>query len=325
MDQHVTVSQLKALGQETSGTGFMSVLLQSKVTARTARNGSEFLVVELADATGSLSVNCFSNSAPFAFFKGSPEGQVVQVQGQTDYYQDRLSPRVLAVEALSEEAIAEGGWMAKLIARSSEDPVALWEELLGHISSINHPALRATVERVMEEIGESFRETPGAISMHHAYRHGLMEHTCHMARAAKALLPLYTEVHPDLALAGILLHDIGKTLEYTVDRVTKKSQAGILQGHVVLGYRMTRKAALQSGLEESMLERLEHIILSHQGELEWGAAVMAATPEAVFVSLVDNLDAKLGIVQNALRTNPGGFSPFLPGLKTSLLTTPAGE
>ena len=323
--QLYTVAQLKALGAETSGLTFHSVFLQNKVTSRTARTGAEFLVVELSDATGSLTVNCFGNTPLFTFFKNSKDGQVVQVQGQTDYYQERLSPRLTHVNALNEQQVAAEDWLSKLVPSSTESPEGLWNELLSHIQSIEHPELQATAQRVMDDIEEAFRQTPGAMSMHHAYRHGLMEHTVHMARAAKALFPVYPEVHAALALTGIILHDIGKTVEYTGERVTKKSQAGLLQGHVVLGYRMVRKAALQSGLEEGLLERLEHIILSHQGELEWGAAVMAATPEAVFVSLVDNLDAKMGMVQNALRTTPEGFSPFLPGLKSAVLTTAVND
>ena len=142
--------------------------------------------------------------------------------------------------------------------------------------------------------------------MHHAYRHGLLEHTVHMARAAGALLPLYREVDPDLALAGILLHDIGKTIEYTGALAPRRSRRGILQGHVVLGYQLVRKAGLKAKLDSDRLERLEHIILSHQGEMEWGAAALAATPEAVFVSLIDNLDAKMGMVQRALRQAAAG-------------------
>ena len=157
--------------------------------------------------------------------------------------------------------------------------------------------------------------------MHHAYRHGLLEHTVHMLNAARALLPLYPEVDPDLTLAGIILHDIGKLEEYEGDFSAKTSRIGTLQGHVVIGFRIARKAALQSGLNADLTERLEHIILSHQGEKEWGAAAMAATPEAVFVSMVDNLDAKMGMVQRALRKAPEGepFSEYLPGLQTRLL------
>jgi 3'-5' exoribonuclease len=194
--------------------------------------------------------------------------------------------------------------------------------LQAFIDGLTHDELRLTVRGVFEEIGESFRWSPAAIVMHHAYRHGLLEHTVHMARAGKALLPLYPEVDPNLALAGILLHDAGKTIEYEGTLATRRSRRGILQGHVILGYQLARKAALKAKLDEDRRERLEHIILSHQGELEWGAAVYAATPEAVFVSMVDNLDARMGMVERALRqANEGDeFSERLPGLNTQLLT-----
>src|SRR3954471_13849498 len=102
--------------------------------------------------------------------------------------------------------------------------------------------------------------------MHHGHRHGLLEHTVHMARACRALLPLYLEVDGDLAMAGILLHDTGKTIEYEGTLATKRSRRGILQGHVVLGYQLVRKGGIKAKLDAERLERLEHIILSHQGE-----------------------------------------------------------
>src|SRR5690606_13552284 len=107
---------------------------------------------------------------------------------------------------------------------------------------------------------------------------------------------------------------------------SKRSRRGILQGHVVLGYQLVRKAGLKAKLDADRLERPEHIVLSHQGEPAWGAAIYAATPEAVFVSMVDNLDAKMGMVQRALRQAGGDseFSERLPGLNTTLLTRPLG-
>jgi 3'-5' exoribonuclease len=180
---------------------------------------------------------------------------------------------------------------------------------------------------VLDELGPAFLQAPAANSMHHAYRGGLLEHTVHMVRAAQVLLPLYPEVHPGLAIAGVILHDAGKALEYESGLAARKTRLGQLQGHVVLGYRLVRKAALRAHLDEELAGRLEHIILSHQGEPEWGAAVYAATPEAVFVSLVDNLDAKMGMVQRALRQGPvrEGFSEFLPGLSSVLLVDPPAE
>jgi 3'-5' exoribonuclease len=245
----------------------------------------------------------------------------VRIEAKTDYFQSRLSPRISRADPLTGEQLAEPGLLENLIETPPEDPAKLWADFEGFIAGIGQPELAATVQAVFADIGDTFKTAPAAIAMHHAYRHGLLEHTVHMARACRALLPLYPEVDADLALAGILLHDIGKTIEYEGALVTQRSRKGLLQGHVVLGYQLVRRAGLKAKLDPDRLERLEHIILSHQGELEYGAAVMAATPEAVFVSMIDNLDARMGMVQRALRqaSENNEFSERLPGLNASLL------
>ena len=223
---------------------------------------------------------------------------------------------------MPEAELGAPGLLENLVETAPENHEALWTEFDAFIESIRHAELRTTVRAVFDEIGETFRWAPAAVAMHHAYRHGLLEHTTHMARACQALLPHYPEVEPDLAMAGILLHDTGKAIEYEGTLATRRSRRGILQGHVVLGYQLARKAGIKAKLDPDRLERLEHIILSHQGEPEWGAAVYAATPEAVFVSMIDNLDAKMGMVQRALRQASEGaeFSERLPGLSSPLLT-----
>ncbi len=317
----MTVRELKALEHRT-GLPFTSVLLVRNVTAKTSKNDSPYLSIELGDKTGAFGVTCFSDSPQFDFFKNLPESAVVRIEARTDYYQGRLSPRLSTVVQLTGEQLAEPGLFESLVEIAPEDPNKLWEDLQGFIANVGHPELRATVQAVFADIGEAFKNSPAAIAMHHAYRHGLLEHTVHMARAARALLPLYPEIDPDLAMAGVLLHDTGKVSEYEGTLVTQRSRKGLLQGHVVLGYQLVRKAGLKAKLDADRLERLEHIILSHQGELEYGAAVMAATPEAVFVSMVDNLDARMGMVQRALRQAAEGdeFSERLPGLNAALLT-----
>jgi 3'-5' exoribonuclease len=305
---------------------FSSVALFLRGTSRRARNGSEFLVVELGDRTGSFSTTCFSDTGAHVFFTTQAPGTVVRIEGVTERFQGKFSPKLTSVAALTAEEIAEGGWLSRLVASSVEDPATLAAELLACIDSIPHEGLRATTRQVIDDLGDRFLTAPAAVAMHHAYRHGLLEHTVHVTRVARALLPLYPEVDPSLALAGVILHDVGKTLEYEDSLAPAKTRTGILQGHVVLGYRLVRQAAMKikPKLDTPLLERLEHIILSHQGELEWGAATLAATPEAVFVSLADNFDAKMGMAQQALRSTPPTqeFSDFLPGLKASLLVTP---
>ena len=318
-----SVRDLKSL-DNAAGRAFASVLVIRKLVPKTAANGNPFLSVELGDRGGSFGCTLFNDNPLFEQFKAAGEGGVVRVEGKIDYFQGRLSPRLHKAEVLGDDELTAPGLIDNLVETAPEDPVALWQEINRFIDGIKHDELRLTVRAVFDEIGDAFRWSPAAVSMHHAYRHGLLEHTTHMARACQALLPLYPEVDPDLAMAGVLLHDTGKTIEYEGSLATRRSRRGILQGHVVLGYQLLRKAGLKAKLDTDRLERLEHIILSHQGEPEWGAAVYAATPEAVFVAKIDDLDAKMGMVQRALRQAAGHdeFSERLPGLSTQLLTKP---
>ena len=317
----LTVSDLKGMP---SGLPFTAVLLLRKVTTKTASNGNPFLSVEFGDRSGSFTANVWSDHPQYDLVLNGGESNAFQVEGRSDAYQGRFSPKIGALKQLDEAELEASGALSALVEVPPEDADEMWREFEGFIDWISHDELRMTVRSVFEEIGPHFRNAPAATSMHHAYRHGLLEHTLHMARACKALLPLYREVDPSLAMAGVLVHDTGKVTEYEGALGAKRSRKGILQGHVVLGYAIVRKAGLRAKLDADRLERLEHIVLSHQGEPAWGAAAWAATPEAVFVSMIDNLDARMGMVQRALRTTPPGepFSERLMGLQTNLLTSP---
>ena len=317
----LTVRELKAFEPAATGRAFTSLLVVRRVATKTASNGNPYATLDLGDRSGSFSCTVFGDSPVFEVAKAAGEGAVLRVEGKVDFYQGRFAPRLSRAAALAEAELGAPGVLENLVETAPEDHVALWQEFNAFIDGIAHPELRGTVRAVFDEIGETFRWSPAAVAMHHAYRHGLLEHTTHMARACQALLPHYSEVDPDLAMAGILLHDVGKAIEYEGTLATRRSRRGILQGHVVLGYQLTRKAGMKTKLDPDRLERLEHIVLSHQGEPQWGAAVYAATPEAVFVSMIDNLDAKMGMVQRALRqAGEDEFSERLPGLNAQLLT-----
>lgn len=323
----LTVESLKKYTEADQGRSFASLLVVRRLTLKTASNGNAFLSAELGDRGGSFLCTIFGDSPAFEILKKTGEGGVVRFEGKVEFYQDRFSPRPQRVSAISEaELAAMPDAIESLVEVAPENAEVLWTEFNAFIDAIKRDELRMTVRGVFEECGEDFRWTPAAVAMHHAYRHGLLEHTVHMARVGRALLPLYPEVDADLAMAGILVHDTGKTIEYEGTLASKRSRRGVLQGHVVLGYQLVRKAGLKARLDADRLERLEHIVLSHQGEPAWGAAIYAATPEAVFVSMVDNLDARMGMVQRALRQ--GGDSEFserLPGLNSALLTRPVGQ
>jgi len=320
----LSIRELKALDRAT-GKPFSTVALVRRLNTKTASNGNPFLSAELGDRDGSFNCTIFGDSPVHDVLKAAGEGGVVRLEGRVDYFQGRLSPRLSGAKVCTEEELSsEPQILENLVESAPENAEAMWAEFQSFIDHIPHDELRLTVRTAFEEIGPSFREAAAAVTMHHAYRHGLLEHTLHMARVCKAILPLYPEVDPSLAMAGILLHDTGKVIEYEGTLAPRRSRKGILQGHVVLGYQIARKAGLKSRLDPERLERLEHLILSHQGEPEWGAAVYAATPEAVFVSMIDNLDARMGMVQRALRqTSPDAeFSEKLLGLNTTLLTAP---
>lgn len=318
----LNVAELRAANR-TSGEEFEALLILRKLATRTARNDNTYLAIELGDRTGSFSANVFADSPLNDLLRGAGEGAVLWVAAKIDFFQGRLSPRLQQARLVEDAELASIGGIDALVESSPEDPEALRAELQAQIGRIEHEPLRRTVEVALGLVQETFYTAPAAVAMHHAYRCGLLEHTVHVTRAAAALLPLYPEICADLVLAGCILHDIGKAHEYAGTLTSKKTLTGLLQGHVVLGYRAVRRAALTVHLADDLLERLEHIILSHQGELEWGAAVMAATPEAVFVSMVDNLDARMGMVQRALRNGDEQteFSEYLPGLKSALLRT----
>jgi 3'-5' exoribonuclease len=319
-DSPSSVRELKA-ADGAPGRAFSSLLVLRKVATKTAANGNAYLAVELGDRTGSFNCTVFSDSAVFEVMKAAAEGDVVRVEGKVDTYQGRLSPKLSRAAVVPAAELSSADMLAHLVETAPEDAEALWRDFSAFVDSVAPAELQATVRNVVEEMGETFRTAPAATMMHHAYRHGLLEHTVHMARAARALLPLYPEVDPQLAMAGILLHDVGKTIEYEGTLSARRGRRGILQGHVVLGYQLVRRAAIKAKLDPERTERLEHVILSHQGKLEWGAAVLAATPEAVFVSKVDELDAKMGMVQRALRNAPAGdeFTERILGLDMPLL------
>ena len=286
-----------------------------------AKNNSEYLDVKVGDRTSSFSCKICGTAPLYNFFKTAKQGTIILLEGITKQFNGAFSPEISAARELSAKEKNEVDFESLLLPCAEEGRSALKAALDDAISGIGDKALRETVVEVLGEFGDGFETKPAGISMHHAYKNGLLEHTVHAVKAGQALLPLYPFIDHDLAIAGLILHDIGKVLEYTDDLVAQRTKAGILEGHLVIGYRIVRRAALQRKLNDSILERLEHILLSHHDLPEYGAAVRPATPEAFFVAMVDNLDAKMGMVEQLLKTTPVAnvFSDKHFGLDSKIL------
>ena len=320
---------IQALKQLDNGSTFITTVVVRKISRKMSKTGNPFLQIEVGDGIDTFNFNCFEGSETFLFFQKPSQKcpQIVKISGVIDFYAEKLSPRIKSIEEVTDDVYET--WLEKLVEKPEESLESLKLELETLVQTIQNPELQATVRQVFKDLGTGFYDSVAAVSMHHAYIHGLLEHTVHVAKVVRLMLALYPEINGDLAIAGALLHDVGKVLEYqhTTQEGIRRTTIGLLQGHVVLGYRLVRSAALRQKLHPAWLERLEHIILSHQGEPEWGAAVYPATPEAVLVGLSDNLDAKMAMVHHQLKKALPDqvFSDFVPGLNSKLLTQAVPE
>lgn len=309
------------------GARFSAVCSVTDLATKPTRNGGSYAELSLADASGDAKFKVWSDSPLRPALESIKVGSVVRVGGTVGEYSGRPELKADALALLSPAELRDPALMGRLTPVSRQDPARMEAELAEIVGAIPHAAVRATVESVLAEHGERFRESVAALGVHHAYRHGLLEHTLRMAKSARALLPLYPFVDPSLALAGVILHDVGKVQEYTrlEPGMAKASftRAGNLHGHLVLGAFLVREHGAKTGLDPSLRERLEHVVLSHHTLREFGACATPSTPEAVFVARIDELDAKLSAVEEELRKAPPG-AEFVPvrGIDGQLLTTP---
>jgi 3'-5' exoribonuclease len=158
-------------------------------------------------------------------------------------------------------------------------------------------------------LAEQFAVAPAARGMHHAYIGGLLEHSLSMAAVARQLAAHYPYVNKDLLVCGALLHDLGKTLEYTLDEGFARSEDGRLVGHIVRAAVMIETAAHELGFPAAELRQLLHLIISHHGTHEWGSPVVPKTLEAVLLHQIDLLDSRVGGFMDHVG-NDGGGEPW---------------
>ncbi|MBW1953729.1 MAG: HD domain-containing protein [Deltaproteobacteria bacterium] len=159
---------------------------------------------------------------------------------------------------------------------------------------------------LLKKHAETFKVCPAARLYHHAYLGGLLEHTWFLARMALQATAIYAHLNRNLVLAGIILHDIGKVKEITTPHAPEYSISGQLLGHIILGLEMVREeAAAQDFPDPHLLLQLEHIIVSHHGYHEFGSPVLPKTREALLVYYLDDLDAKLKMMDQHLEVDSG--------------------
>jgi 3'-5' exoribonuclease len=267
------------------------------------KNDKPFLKCLIRDKTGELPARMWSIDQ--ATFKRIPTEGFVYVEGQTQPYQGELQFIVSSIDPT--EPTPEQ--LRELLPVSKRDPEEMFAELRGLLDTLEHTGIKALAQVYLEDkpLMDAFKQCPAAKTMHHAYLGGLLEHTLNLLRLADRVCPLYPGLNRDIVMMGLFLHDLGKTRELMWDRSFGYTDRGELIGHIVEGAIMLHDRAQlvmrQTGqrLPKHAVLVLQHIILSHHGIPEYGAAKVPMTPEAIMVSILDNLDAKTTIALSAAR------------------------
>jgi 3'-5' exoribonuclease len=294
---------------------------------RTTTNGGLYIHMVLADGTGQILARMWS--ATQELFDSLPEGGLSYVRGRVENYKGNKQFIVDGVRAVEPGAFQP----ADFLPRSRHDTDALWDEVKGLLRTIEDRDLLALVGRFVNdaEFARDFRRAPAAITFHHAYLGGLVEHTRNLLRLAHVVCPLYPQVSRDLVLAGVFLHDAGKVRELRYDANFEYTPEGQLLGHIVQAVLWVREKVRELEAETGRpfptdIELgVQHLIVSHHGKYEFGSPKLPAIAEAIIVHHLDNLDAKVNMVFEAIAQDNDPNSPwtgFIKALETKVYKRP---
>lgn len=265
--------------------------------------GKFFIKAFISDRTSQITARMWN--ATRDIFNAMPDSGFLKVRGRVENYQNNL------------QFIIEQMWPAKegtfeiadLVPHTTKNIDQMCKKLHEMIESINNRHIAAILQVYLDddELMTAFCKAPAAMSMHHAFLGGLLEHTLNAIEVADAIIKFYPGLNRDVVIAGIFLHDIAKTWELSYDTAFGYSDGGQLVGHIVKSAiwldQRARKAEelLREKIPQNVIDVLEHIIISHHGVPEFGAIKPPSTPEAIAVHFIENLDAKLMMSLSATR------------------------
>jgi 3'-5' exoribonuclease len=280
--------------------------LKSK-EGRKTRSGQDYLDLTLADATGTIAAKMWADAIRKWGQEFNP-GDFLKVEGRVETYRDHNQLLVDKIRRCEPDEVPDP---SSLVRTTAYDPDLLFDELKAIAQGLQPAGLAELVEAVLNTNEEAIKTFPAAQMIHHAYRGGLIEHVVAVVKKVEAILELEKNINRSIALAGAILHDIGKVREIH-PAGQGRTPEGRLIGHVILGLTLIREVAAERGLlDRPWLREVEHIILSHHGESQFGAPVRPLTREALLVHHIDNLDAKLKIIDEALQSvDTDGFTTY---------------
>ncbi|HEY7792361.1 MAG TPA: HD domain-containing protein [Vicinamibacterales bacterium] len=296
------------LREDSCGWGFF--LCASK-EIRTGRNGGDFISLTLQDNSGQITARIFDDVDRLR--EEFTAGEFVKIQGRANLFNGRLQFIVERIRRVSPDQDRAAGFdEADCIPCAARPIEEMWTELQAAIAGVQDRFVRQLLERVTREQEERLRIWPAAVTVHHAYRGGFLEHVLKIAEVGRTLCGFYN-ANADLVVAGAILHDIGKLQELEYDVTARYSRDGNLIGHITLGAMLVRDAA--RGIPEfppALLTQLEHLIVSHHGSREFGSPIEPMTIEAFILSMADDLDAKINQIRRAVRDDAtdGEFTAY---------------
>jgi len=305
----------KRITELAAGGQIDQVFLATRKQLRPNRNGQLYLQVELADRSGAITGRMWNASDDD--FEAFDEGDYVRVEGTVQLYTGALQIIVTAIGRVDPRSVDEG----EFCVLSSADVERLTAELTRLLGTIRPGPVHDLVDAVLAdtELMTVFKRSPAGVKQHHAYAGGLLEHVVNLLHLADTIAPRYPAVDRDLLLVGVLLHDIGKTLELESERGFSYTDAGQLLGHVLLGLELVdekiREIEDRTGkaFDAEKAVRIKHMIASHHGEYAFGAPKLPMTLEAIALHHLDQLDARMAgtlqLMQNEAAID-GGWTQY---------------
>ena len=294
----------KFIAQMETGDEVEGFYILKSAQARVSNSGKPFLSAVLADRSGTIEAKVWDYGGPVG---QADEGNILKVRGAVSEF--RGTPQMILSRL---RPVQEGDRynLGDLVPVAPIDADAALEELRAVLEGIADQDYRAVCRRVTDRYWERFAAIPAGKSMHHSFVGGLLMHTLYMVRTADYLAGLYAAViDRSLLLAGTLLHDFAKCDEFVTSSlglVTEYSVKGQLLGHLVMGAQAVAEAAAELGVPEEKSVLLQHLLLSHHGEPEFGAAVRPMCAESELLSMIDLIDSRMEIYLESLEDVPAG-------------------
>lgn len=290
-----------------NGQNISGCFLLKQASMRSTTSGKPYLSGQLADKTAAVELKVWDYTGPIG---EADQGKVIYMQGRVSEFRGSLQ---VTADRLRLAGAEDPYRLSDLVPCAPIDVNRTLAELEQMLSAMEDKDYQAVCREMLTRHREQFVTIPAAKSVHHSFLHGLLMHTVYMMKTALFLSKLYGEfLNRDLLLAGAFLHDFAKMQEFTLSPaglVSDYSVSGQLLGHLVMGAEETAQVCRELGTPEEKSMLLQHLILSHHGEPEFGAAVLPACAESELLSYIDMMDSRMEIYRETLeKTEPGTFS-----------------